>query len=141
MNGAGGGRGWISRIPGTIGVFPFPGSHRELAVIAPRSIFNSSLCIVAVRKESAGTADRWDGELSSLGDAEMSWKNFHPPGQQRGRIPELMCAPGEREPLLRCSLPLQFLTRNLLECLGVPFPIDSHVRQFHFPPFKLSYVG
>lgn len=35
------------------GVFPFPGSHRELVVIAPQSVFNSSLWIAALKRKSA----------------------------------------------------------------------------------------
>lgn len=110
MNEAGEGRWWISRNPGTIGVFPFPGSHRELVVIAPQSIFNSSLCIIALKKKSAENLKLpllpcWDEQLLSLKGAGISWQeNFQPQDSKGGESQNLLPSKAEHEPLLRCSL-------------------------------------
>lgn len=151
MNEAGEGRWWISRKPGTTGVSPFPGSHRELVVIAPQSIFNCSLCIITLKKESAGNLKLpllpcWDEELLSQKGAEISWQeNFQPPGQQWGENLRISCPP--KQSMSHCHSSgahceqLQFLTLNLLKCFSLSFPIDSHARQFQFPTFKPLYVG
>lgn len=73
---------------------PFPGSHRELVVIAPQSIFNSSLCIITLKKKSAENLKLpllpcWDEQLPSLKGAGISWQeNFQPQDSKGGRISE-----------------------------------------------------
>lgn len=81
------------------GVFPCPGSHRELVVIAPQSIFISSLCIIALKKKGAGNVN-YASCLAGMINYRV-WemqkypgrKSFQPPGQQWGRIPELISCP------------------------------------------------
>lgn len=81
------------------GVFPCPGSHRQLVVIAPQSISSSSLCIIALKKKGAGNVN-YASCLAGMINYRV-WemqkypgrKSFQPPGQQRGRIPELISCP------------------------------------------------